>query len=69
MARAGIFQISLLCILSLVPGGGRAPLNSPCRFLFHQMAAHRTTYLPQRASLIGLLRKQPGKKGGGGLDD
>lgn len=42
MARAGIFQISLLCIFSLVPGGGRAPLNSSCRFLFHQTAAHRT---------------------------
>lgn len=43
MARAGIFQISLLCIFSFVPGGGRAPLNSFCRFFFDQMAAHRTT--------------------------
>lgn len=43
MARACVFQMSLLCIFSFVPWGGRAPLNSSCRFLFYQMAAHRTT--------------------------
>lgn len=65
MARAGIFQISLLCIFSFVPGGGRAPLNSFWRFFFSiRWQLTELLNLLQRASVIGLLRKQPGKKVG-----
>lgn len=58
MARTGIFQISLLCIFSFVPGGGLTPLNHSWRFFFPSDGSSKNYLISlQSASLIGQLRK------------